>query len=79
MIAEETVQTVLLIIVSVVDTWLCLYRVPWQLSGDPCLVAAAVTVVIAACLWLTRWQGSRGVNFERLCLQGSLQPCHSSI
>jgi len=32
-IAEETVQTVLLIIVSVFGTWLCLYRVPWQVSG----------------------------------------------
>jgi hypothetical protein len=42
-IAEETVQTVLLIIVSVVGTWLCLFRVPWQVSGDPCLVAAAAT------------------------------------
>lgn len=72
MIAEETVQTVLLIIVSVVDIWLCLYRVPWQLSGDPCLVAASVTVVIVACLWLTRWQGSRGVNFERKLFTGFL-------
>jgi hypothetical protein len=54
-IAEETVQTVLLIIASVVATWLCPFRIPWQVSGDPCLVAAGATVVIVACLWLTRW------------------------
>jgi len=69
--AQETVQTVLLIIVSFVGTWL-LYRVPWHVSGDPCLLAAAATVVIVTCLWLTRWQGSRGVIFERNLLAGFL-------
>ena len=71
-IAQETVQTVLLIIVSFVGTWLGLYRVPWQVSGDPCLLAAAATVVIVTCLWLTRWRGLRAVNFERNLLAGFL-------
>jgi hypothetical protein len=69
-IAEETVQTVLLIIASVVATWLCPFRIPWQVSGDPCLVAAGATVVIVACLWLTRWRGLRAVNFERHLIAG---------
>jgi hypothetical protein len=71
-IAQETLQTVLLIIVSVVGTWLGLYRVPWQLSADPCLIAAAVTVVVVTFLWLTRWRGLRGVKFERILLAGFL-------
>jgi hypothetical protein len=71
-ISVETVQTALLIIASVVGTWLCLYRVPWQVSGDPCLVAAAATMVIVPSLWLTRWRGLRAVNFERHLLAGFL-------
>lgn len=63
-IAQETVQTVLLIIVSLVTAWM-LYRVPWQLSGDPCLLAAGATVVLLTFLWRTRWRGLPEVNFER--------------
>jgi hypothetical protein len=70
--AQETIQTVLLIIASLVDTWIALFRVPWRVSGDPCLVAAAITGVIVCCLWITRWQGSRGVFFERYLLAGFL-------
>ena len=70
--AQQTVQTVLLIIVTFVGTWLGVYRVPWQVSGDPCLLAAAATVVILTCLWLTRWRGLRGVIFERNLLAGFL-------
>ena len=70
--ARETVQTVVLIIVSVVGTWLGLYRVPWHVSGDPCLIAAAASVVVVTCLWLTRWRGSRGVIFERNLIAGFL-------
>src|SRR5690242_14532823 len=62
---QETVPTALLIIVSFVGTWLSLYRVPWHVSGDPCLLAAAATGVVVICLWLTRWRGSRAVIFER--------------
>ena len=69
---QETVQTVLLIIVSFVGIWLALYRVPWHVSGDPCLVAAAASGVVVTCLWLTRWRGSRGVIFERNLLAGFL-------
>jgi hypothetical protein len=63
---------VVLIIVSFVGTWLGLYIVPWHLSGDPCLVAAAASVVIVTCLWLTRRRGSRAVIFERNLLAGFL-------
>ena len=69
---RETVQTVLLIIVSFVGTWLALYSVPWHVSGDPCVIAAAASGVIVTCLWLTRWRGSRGLIFERNLLAGFL-------
>src|SRR5438874_2135182 len=59
---QETVQTIPLTN-SVTGTWLALYRVPWQLSGDPCLVASAATAVVVTCLWLTRWRGLRAANF----------------
>jgi hypothetical protein len=70
--AHETAQTVLLIIVTVVGTWLAVYGVPWQVSGDPCLVAAAATAVIVICLWVTRWRGLRGATVERNLLAGFL-------
>jgi hypothetical protein len=71
--AQGTVQTALLIVVSLVGTWLLgLYRVPWHVSGDPCLLAAAASGVIVICLWLTRWRGSRRVIFERNLLAGFL-------
>ena len=71
-IAQETVQTVLLVVVSFIGTWLALYRVPWRVSIDPCLIAAAAMAVIVICLWLTRWRGVRGVTFERYLLAGFL-------
>jgi hypothetical protein len=71
-IAQETVQTALLIILSFVGTWLGIYRVPWQVSGDPCVIAAGASEVIVICLWLTRWRGLRGVLFERNLLAGFL-------
>ena len=70
--ARQTVQTVLLIIVTFVGTWLAIYRVPWHVSGDPCILAAAASGIIVTCLWLTRWRGSRGVIFERNLLAGFL-------
>ena|SRR5215472_211566 len=70
--AQGTVQTVLLIIVSLVGAWIGIYKVPWQVSGDPCLLASAITVVIVTLLWLTRWWGLRGVKFERNLLAGFL-------
>jgi len=63
-IAQESLQTVLLTIVTLVNAWL-IYRVPWQVSFDPCLVAAVAAAVTIVCLWITRWRGLRGVNFER--------------
>ena len=69
---QESVQTALLIVVTFVGTWLSLYKIPWHLSADPCLVAAAATGVIVTWLWLSRWRGSRGVIFERNLLAGFL-------
>jgi len=70
--AHQTVQTMLLIIVTLVGTWLSLYRVPWQVSGDPCLIGAGVTGGIVVCLWLTRWRGLHRVIFERNLITGFL-------
>ena len=63
-IAQENLETALLIIVTFINAWL-IYRVPWQASFDPCLLAAVATAIIIICLWLTRWGGVRGANFER--------------
>src|SRR5437016_4843275 len=71
-LTSAPVQTLLLIVVTVVGTWLALYRVPWQVSGDPCLLAAAASGVVVTCLWLTHWQGLHGLIFERNLLAGFL-------
>jgi len=70
--AQATIQTLLLIFVSFIAVWLSVYRVPWQVSGDPCLLAVAATVVIVICLWITRWRGLSGLNSERNLLAGFL-------
>jgi len=61
--AQATVQTLLLTIVSFVVAWLSVNRVSWQVFGDPCVLAAAATLVIVACLWLTRRRGLPGSAF----------------
>ena len=71
-IAQDIVQISLLIIFSVVGAWIGFYRVPWEASADPCLIAAAATVLITLCLWVTRWCGPRGATFERYLLSGFL-------
>lgn len=68
---QETVQTVVLIITSFVTAWM-LYIAPWQVSGDPCLLATVATVVVVVFLWAMRWQRSRGVRFERNLLAAFL-------
>lgn len=70
--AKATIQMFLLIIVSLITAWLSVYRIPWQVSGDPCLLAAAAPVVIVTCLWITRWRGLSGLNSERHLLVGFL-------
>lgn len=69
---QETLQTVLLIVVSLVGTWIGLLKVPWRVSADPCLVAAAATVGVVTCLWLTRWGNSRGAILERYVIAAFL-------
>lgn len=70
--SQKTVQTALLLIASVVGTLIAIYKVPWQISADPCLLAAAITGVIVTILWITRWRGSRGAQYERILLTGFL-------
>jgi len=70
--AQNPIQTVLLIAVSIITVW-TLYMVPsWQALGGPFLLAAVAGAVTVACLWLTRWLGSRAMKFERTMLAGFL-------
>lgn len=66
--AQKPIQTAVLIVLSMVTVW-TLYMVPsWQAPGDPFLLAAVAGAVTVACLWLTRWRGSRAMKFERIWL-----------
>ena len=66
--AQSAIQTILLIALSIVTGWM-LYMVPsWTALGDPFLLGAVATAVTLACLWLTRWLGSRAMKFERAWL-----------
>ena len=70
--AQNPIQTVLLIALSIVTVW-TLYMVPsWQALGDPFLLAAVAGAVTVACLWLTRRLGSRVMKFERAWLAAFL-------
>jgi len=70
--AQNPIQIVVLIAVSIITVW-TLYMVPsWQAPGDPFLLAAVVGAVTVACLWLTRWLGSRAMKFERTMLAAFL-------
>ena len=70
--AQNPIQTVLLIALSIVTVW-TLYMVPsWQALGDPFLLAAVAGAVTVVCLWLTRWLGSRAMKFERAWLAAFL-------
>lgn len=61
-------QTVALIALSIITVW-TLYMVPsWHELVDPFLLAAVAGAVTVACLWLTRWLGSRAMKFERTWL-----------
>ena len=69
---QNPIRTVLLIALSIITVW-TLYMVPsWQALGDPFLVAAVAGTVTVACLWLTRWLGSRAMKFERAWLAAFL-------
>ena len=68
----NTTQTVVLIALSIITLW-TLYMVPsWHALGDPFLLAAVAGAVTVACLWLTRWLGSRATKFERAWLAAFL-------
>ena len=69
---QNPIQIVVLIAVSIITVW-TLHMVPsWQAPGDPFLLAAVVGAVTVACLWLTRWLGSRAMKFERTMLAAFL-------
>jgi ABC-2 type transporter len=70
--AQNSIQIGVLIAVSIITVW-TLYMVPsWQVPGDLFLLAAVVGAVTVACLWLTRWLGSRAMKFERTMLAAFL-------
>ena len=70
--AQNPIQLVVLIAVSIITVW-TLYTVPsWQAPGDPFLLAAVVGAVTVACLWLTRSLGSWAIKFERTMLAAFL-------
>lgn len=70
--AQSAVQTVILVVVSIITVWM-LYVVPsWRAVVDPFLLATVATAVTAACLWLTQWLGSRAMKFERVWLAAFL-------
>ena len=69
---QNAIQIALLIALSIITGWM-LYMIPsWQAAGDPFLLAAVASAVTVACLWLTRWLGSRAVKFERALLAAFL-------
>ena len=64
--AHKPLQTVVLIVLSLVTAW-TLYMVPsWQALGDPFLLGAVGGAVTVVCLWVTRWRGA--LKFERAWL-----------
>jgi hypothetical protein len=69
---QNPIQTVVLIVLSIITVW-TLYMVPsWHALGDPFLLAGVAGAVTVACLWLTRWLGSRAMKFERAWLAAFL-------
>ena len=69
---QKPIQTLLLIALSIIIVW-TLYMVPsWQALGDPFLFAAVAAAFTVACLWLTRWQESGAIQFERAWLAAFL-------
>jgi hypothetical protein len=70
--AQNPIQIVVLIGVSIITVWTLSMVPSWQAPGDPFLLAAVVEAVTVACLWLTRWLGSGAVKFERTMLAGFL-------
>ena len=69
---QNAIQIAVLIALSIITVW-TLDMVPsWQAARDPFLLAAIAGAVTVACLWLTRWLGSRTVKFERAWLAAFL-------
>jgi len=70
---QNAIQVAVLISLSIITVWWTIYMVPaWQAAGDPFLLGAIAGAVTVACLWLTRWLGSRAVKFERAWLAAFL-------
>ena len=70
--AQNLIQIVVLIAVSIITVWTLHMTPSWQAAGDPFLLAAVVEAVTVACLWLTRWLGSRAMKVERTMLAAFL-------
>ena len=70
--AQNPIQLVALIAVSIITVW-TLYIVPsWQSRGGPFRLAAVAGAITVVCLWLTRWLGSRAMRFEPAMLSAFL-------
>ena len=70
--AQNVIQTIFLIALSIVSGWM-LYMVPsWSALGDPFLLGSVASAVTAACLWLRRRMGLRAMKFERAWLAAFL-------
>jgi len=70
--AQNPIHIVVLIAVSIITVWTLCMVPSWQAHGNPFLLATVVGALTVACLWLTRWLGSRAMKVERTMLAAFL-------